>query len=132
MAGIPEDVDSFPEQELEDSGNNDLLFMPSSLIVHYTYTHTPLIIESPGPCSDMRGATPRYCMSNVCMQLSLDEHVPIATLYDVIACPAYSHFCVSLLMDFLFLVGKLEEQKFSGDSAEAALVACKDDESKVH
>ncbi|XP_064390185.1 mucin-2-like isoform X2 [Halichondria panicea] len=35
------------------------------------------------------------------------------------------------ILDFLFLVGRLEEQKFSGDSAEVALIACKDDESKA-
>lgn len=35
------------------------------------------------------------------------------------------------VLDFLFLVGELEEAKFDGDSAEIALVACKDDFEKV-
>ena len=30
------------------------------------------------------------------------------------------------MLDFLFLVGELEEAKFHGNSAETALIACKD------
>lgn len=35
------------------------------------------------------------------------------------------------VLDFLFLVGKVEEEKYTGDSAETALIASKEDANKV-
>jgi len=39
-------------------------------------------------------------------------------------------YCFQVL-DFLFAVGQLEEKKYSGDSAETALISCKEDVAKV-
>ena len=38
------------------------------------------------------------------------------------------------VLDFLFLVGELEEAQYNGDSAETALIACKDklDDAKTY
>ncbi len=35
------------------------------------------------------------------------------------------------MLDFLFLVGELEEARYNGDSAETALIACDDNIEKV-
>jgi hypothetical protein len=35
------------------------------------------------------------------------------------------------VLDFLFLVGELEDSKYDGNSAETALIACEDNLEKV-
>lgn len=39
--------------------------------------------------------------------------------------------CLSQVLDFLFLIGELEDAKFDGNSAETALIACKDNLDEV-